>query len=237
MFKKIDTKLLVTSLIAVSIFTITIFQIKNVYLNNVFANTPPTSPITPPITTIDLIPPTISIMNPLNNATVSGIVPVDVSAIDDIAVASVQIFVDHGLIASDSAEPYSTNWDTTIYPHNSLHTILTIGYDTSNNSASDSAAVTVVDITSPELTITSPANGSFVPRNTVITIQALASDVSGITNVKFYVNGNLKCTDTASPYSCNWKVPGRRNITYTLSATAQDNAGNTKTVAINVTSQ
>lgn len=236
MFKN-DIRRAFISLIAVLVFAITISQINSLYLNNVFADTPPTSPITPPVTIVDLIPPTVAIINPLNNAIVSGIASIDISAIDNVSVASVQIFVDQGLIASDSAEPYSTNWDTTIYPHNSLHTILTIGYDTSNNSASDSATVTVADITPPQIAITNPVNGGFVTKNTTITIQASASDVSSLTDVKFYVNGVLKCTDTTAAYSCNWKVPAKRNVTYTLSATAADIAGNSETSTITVNSQ
>src|SRR3990172_6849079 len=92
------------------------------------------------------------------------------------------------------------------------------------------------DTTPPSVSVTNPANGSTVPKNSIVTIQASASDVSGINKVEFYVNGILKCTDTTSAYSCNWKVPKRPNITYTLLAKTFDVAGNTSTSTVTVTS-
>jgi Bacterial Ig domain len=55
-------------------------------------------------------------------------------------------------------------------------------------------------------------SGSSVPRATVVRILVNASDVSGVSKVEVYVNGNLKCTDTVAPYSCDWKVPRRSRV-------------------------
>jgi hypothetical protein len=72
----------------------------------------------------------------------------------------------------------------------------------------------------------------------VVTIQATASDVSGIAKVVFYVAGKVTCTDTSAPYSCDWTVPASPGKKYSLQAKAFDVSGNSKNSAtINVTSQ
>lgn len=94
------------------------------------------------------------------------------------------------------------------------------------------------DTIAPTVSITSPANGAAIARNAQVTIAATASDNMGVTKVEFYVNNTLTCTDTSSPYSCAWKMPGTKNATYTIIAKAFDAAGNVGTSsAVRVTSK
>lgn len=93
------------------------------------------------------------------------------------------------------------------------------------------------DITAPSVTITNPADGGTVPKNSTITITADATDNVGVTRVDFFVNNVLLCQDTGAPYSCQWNVPKKPNITYTLKATAFDVAGNSATDTNIVTSR
>ena len=81
------------------------------------------------------------------------------------------------------------------------------------------------DTTAPTVSITAPADGSYVTRKSTVTITASASDNIGVTKVEFYVNGALVCTDTSADYSCAWKVP-TGSKTYRLDAKAYDAAGN-----------
>jgi hypothetical protein len=97
----------------------------------------------------------------------------------------------------------------------------------------------IVDKTAPSVTITSPVNGSTVKRNTNITIAANASDNVAIQQVQFSVSGkggNFSCTDSVLPYSCSWLVPAKPSTAYTITATAIDTSGNTKSASIQVTS-
>ncbi len=93
------------------------------------------------------------------------------------------------------------------------------------------------DTTAPTVSIISPLNNSLVSRNTTVTIQATAADISGILKVEFTVNGALKCTDTSAPYSCAWVVPSSKNIVYTLQAKAYDTVGNMASSTVKVTSK
>lgn len=186
----------------------------------------------------DTVPPTVSITNPINGTTVSGLVQVSAEASDSGGIANVGFYVDGNSLGTDTSAPYSVFWDTTIYPHNSVHTLIANALDNSGNQASSSAVtVTVLDITAPSVTITNPLDGSTVPKNSTVTISANATDVSGINKVEFYVNGILNCTDTTYSYSCSWKVPAKPRVLYTLQAKAYDVAGNSSTNTVSVTSK
>ena len=96
---------------------------------------------------------------------------------------------------------------------------------------------TAGDNVPPTVSIASPANGSNVPRKATVAINASANDNVGVTRVEFLVNGALKCTDTSTPYSCNWRVPAAPNKSYQIQARAFDAAGNSATASVQVISQ
>jgi hypothetical protein len=103
-----------------------------------------------------------------------------------------------------------------------------LAYDASGNHSPFSNEVqhTVQDTTPPSITITAPGNGTIVYTSSLVTISAIATDNISVGTVAFYVNGNLKCSTTTSPYTCAWKVPKATGKTYTLKATATDAQGN-----------
>jgi thermitase len=113
----------------------------------------------------------------------------------------------------------------------------TVVLPTPTNTPIPSPTPTSSDTTSPSVSITSPLNGSTVAVRSTVSIQASASDNIGITRVEFYVNGTLSCSDTSSPYTCSWKVPGAKNKSYTLMARAYDAAGNSSTSSITITAK
>ncbi|HEU4795079.1 MAG TPA: PQQ-dependent sugar dehydrogenase [Pyrinomonadaceae bacterium] len=93
------------------------------------------------------------------------------------------------------------------------------------------------DNIAPTVAITSPANGATVLRKSTVAINATATDNVAVTRVEFLVNGALQCTDTASPYSCSWRVPNPMGKTYQLQARAFDAAGNSATATVTVTAR
>jgi len=95
----------------------------------------------------------------------------------------------------------------------------------------------IPDTQSPQVTITSPTDASFVPRGRRITISATASDNVSVKNVAFYIDGSLLRTDATKPYSTSWRVPNTRNVIYTIKAIASDPSGNTSQTSISVTSR
>lgn len=89
----------------------------------------------------------------------------------------------------------------------------------------------------PSVNITKPLNGARISKGKVTNISASASDNIGITKVDFYVGSIVVCTDLLAPYSCSWQVPSASRVSYTLTAKAYDQAGNTSISSVNVTSK
>lgn len=90
------------------------------------------------------------------------------------------------------------------------------------------------DITAPVVNITSPTHMSTVPRNSSVTITATATDNVAVTQVKFYVDNALKCTDTTAPYTCVFSTATKKNVTHMLKAQAEDAALNISSHTIQV---
>ena len=91
------------------------------------------------------------------------------------------------------------------------------------------------DTTTPTVTISSPANSATV--SGTVSVAASASDNVGVTKVEIYINGTLKATDTATPYTYSWDTTGTANGSYTLTAKAYDASGNigqTGTITVTV---
>jgi hypothetical protein len=81
-----------------------------------------------------------------------------------------------------------------------------------------------------------PTDGATVPVGKTIAIVVSASGPTKITKVEFYINGTRKCSDTAAPYSCSWKVPTIIGVSYTLEARAYTAAGVAASDSIHVIS-
>jgi Subtilase family/Bacterial Ig domain len=86
------------------------------------------------------------------------------------------------------------------------------------------------DVTPPTVSITAPSAGSSL--SGTVTVSASASDNSGIVSlVEFFVDGALKASDTAAPWSFSWDTRTATNGSHTLSAKAYDPSGNVGTSA------
>jgi autotransporter-associated beta strand protein len=95
---------------------------------------------------------------------------------------------------------------------------------------------TTTDTMAPFISIVSPAT-DLMTNGTVVNFIASASDKSGISNVVFSVNGVAQKTNNSPPYQFSWTVPVVGAVSYTLAATAYDNAGNSAGSSIQVVSQ
>jgi hypothetical protein len=79
------------------------------------------------------------------------------------------------------------------------------------------------------VSLTAPASGGTVSGNSVA-VTASASDTGGIAGVQFKLDGsNLGQEDTVAPYSVTWNTTLLPDGTYTLTAVARDQAGNSAT--------
>ncbi|MCM2279559.1 MAG: S8 family serine peptidase [Oligoflexia bacterium] len=90
-----------------------------------------------------------------------------------------------------------------------------------------SGEATPPDLNPPTVSITAPATGSVVPKRSLITLSASASDAEGpVTRVEFFIGTTRACVAQAAPFSCSWKVPNGPSRTFSLTARAFDASGN-----------
>lgn len=94
------------------------------------------------------------------------------------------------------------------------------------NVSSTRTLVMRVDKGLPTCSLTSPAASALVARD--FRAVATAADAAGIAKVEFWLNGVLKATDTAAPYSQIVSTAGLSSGSYTLVARAYDMFGHTK---------
>ena len=103
-----------------------------------------------------------------------------------------------------------------------------------STSRSASVVITVPDVIAPAVALSGPVAGSTV--SGTISITATASDNVAVSKVELYVNGVLKATDTASPYTFSWDTTLLANGVYPLSAKAYDAANHaTQSTTLTVT--
>lgn len=191
--------------------------------------------------TTDTQAPQAAIMSPGASATVSGLVPVDVGASDNVGVTRVELRVNGALIASDTAAPYAFNWDTSRIA-NGAATLEARAYDAAGNTAASTsvgvnvanAGPTIADTQAPVVTIGNPKAGSRVKGN--VTISASATDnagTSGITQA-LYINGTLAARASGGALSYSWAARKAAVGAHQIQVVARDAAGNTSSVAVTV---
>ena len=179
----------------------------------------------------DTTAPTATLSAPANGATVSGTLSVTASATDNVGVSKIEIYENGVLKSAGNVSPFTYSWNTTAEANGSV-TLTAKAYDAAGNIGQSSAvAVTInnvsADTVAPTVSIGAPTSGTTV--SGTATVSATASDNVGVNKVEFYLNGALKATDTAAPYTYGWNTTTVANGAYTLTAKAYDAAGNVGT--------
>jgi hypothetical protein len=181
--------------------------------------------------------PVVNITSPATGTVVSGTINVQVSASDNVGVASVVLKADGNLIGTSNIAPYNFSWNTTALS-SGTHTLSATATDAAGNSKVSSVQVgynvsSGSDITPPTVSITSPVNGSSV--TSTITVTASASDNIGVSQVSFDVDGTAVSSDASAPYSFSLNSGTLSSGIHTITARAKDAAGNSNSNSIQVT--
>jgi hypothetical protein len=173
------------------------------------------------------IPPTVSISSPTPETifTVGETIPIQVTAIDDIAVFGVALQVDHRTVLTDSSAPYQFNFTAP-----SGVSTLTLGAQAVDGAGNVGVASEVIiniipDSSPPTVSITAPAPGTSFDAGETIPIRVTATDDIAVAAVEFRVDNQLVFTDSSAPYQFNFTAPNAVT-TLTLGAQAVDLAGN-----------
>ncbi len=185
---------------------------------------------------VDASSPSVSLTTPVSGVSVSGTVTVGATASDIIGVERVEFYINNNLTNTDTAAPYSYDWNTSGVD-NGTATLLAKAFNTAGVAGqSDTVSVTVAnDLTAPTASITTPSSGATVAGT--VTISVSASDNVGVSRVEFYVDDSLAYTDTTSPYDFNWDTTTAGDGSHALSAKAYDtvdNMGQSESVSVTV---
>lgn len=92
----------------------------------------------------DTIPPTVSLTQPSNGATLSGNAALAASASDNVGVSRVDFLAGATVVGTDSTSPYSISWDTAT-ASNGAASLTAKAYDAAGNSATSAAVNVTVD--------------------------------------------------------------------------------------------
>ena len=175
-------------------------------------------------------PPTVSISAPAAGASYTAPASITISATaadTDGTVARVDFYQGSTPIGSDTTSPYSVTWSDVAAGTYSVTAVATD--NVGDTTTSMPVSVTVNSSNKPptvSISIPSSASGYTAPAN--ITISATAADSDGtVARVDFYQGSTLIGSDASSPYSVAWSNVAAG--TYSLTAVATDNAGDTAT--------
>lgn len=183
---------------------------------------------------IDSQAPAVAITAPGAGA-VKGLVPVNVSASDNIGVSKVELYARGVLVAVDSVAPFAFSWDTTTGADGSAG-LLAKTFDAAGNVASSATVnVTVantVDLSPPAITISNPTNGIKIGNS--IAIAASASDNVAVATLSIYVDGALKSQSNSTTLSYTWNSRKAAAGAHVISAIAKDTSGNSTQSTVQV---
>lgn len=181
---------------------------------------------------IDAQAPSVAISAPLGG-TVSGLVPVNVSASDNMGVASVDLYVNGTKIATDNATPFSFSWDSGKFANGAV-SVVAYAYDAAGNSkASAPVTLTVSNIAADTLApVVSLSTKTF---GYGIIIDASATDNVAVSSMSLAIDG--KAVTTAAGGSLVYAVKFRSLSAggHTLVVSATDIAGNKSSKSISIT--
>ena len=184
----------------------------------------------------DTTPPSVSINSPASGATVAGTIQPQGTATDNVGVTTIQFYVDGQVITSASSSPFSFSWNSANYA-NGTHTLNVTASDAAGNLGSATVSVNVnnpvvSDVTPPVVTIVSPITGASVSKvGANVQITASATDNVAVSQVSFYIDNVVKCTDTSAPYTCNWNTKKAASGAHTIKVTAWDTSNNSSSAS------
>lgn len=196
-------------------------------------------------TAADTSAPTVSLSNPTAGATVSGLVPVSVSATDDVGVSRTELWANGSLVATDITAPYAFSWDSASVADGSV-TLTARAYDAAGNFASKAVAVTVAnsvqstepersaaDTVAPQAKLSNPTEGAILSA-TKVTVSGSATDDVGVVELRLYVDGKLETKVAGSKLAYGLNTRKLSTGTHSIALEAVDAAGNSGKVTVSV---
>ena len=181
----------------------------------------------------DTTAPVVSITSP-GAVTVKGVVPVNVSASDNVGVTKVELYAKGVLVATDLTPQYGFSWDTSAFA-NGIASLVAKAYDSAGNVASSvTVNVTIANATTtpaktgdtikPTITSLNLKQGTVISP-TLQNVNVSASDNVGVTKIKLYLDG-AATTLAGSTITYPWDTSALAAGWHRVSVFAYDAQGN-----------
>lgn len=193
--------------------------------------------------TVDTTAPLATISAPLGSSTVTGSVPVNVNASDNVGVTRVELKVNNTVIATDSAAPYGFSWNTAGVS-NGMASLVAVAYDAAGNArasapvsvnvANSTTSVVSGDTTAPNIAINNPVAGAV---SATVAISISATDNAGAAGIRttLTIDGVQVASGQGGSLSYSWNTRKAVAGAHSIAATARDATGNVSTRAVSVT--
>ncbi|WP_233595405.1 Ig-like domain-containing protein [Corallococcus sp. CA031C] len=178
--------------------------------------------------TVDLTDPTVAISTPADGSTI-GTDTVTVTGTSTGATSVTLTFqgTNHGPIAVDGAGNWNFTLPVTLTDGD--YTVTAVSTDAAGNTSTPDQTSFTVDLTGPEVDITTPADGAFVNTSTV-TVTGTSVDATSVTLTFEGTDYGPITVDASGNWS--YTLPGPLDEdTYTVTVVAVDGAGNTSPTA------
>jgi len=185
------------------------------------------------VPTIDQVPPTVEIRNPLAGQQVVDTTIVIADAQDNNSISEVAFFVNGDSVFRDLTAPYEFVWSVTEFPEFTEQTVYARAFDGARN-RTNSGDITInvvptIDQVLPTARLLYPLAGQTLFG--IVEVQVDASDDRELDRVDFYINGFLESSVDASsgdsPFSYSWDTRSLPiNSEHSLFFKAIDAAGN-----------
>ena len=191
---------------------------------------------------IDTQAPTASITAPSMNASVSGVVSVNVNATDNVGVSRVELRVNGSTVAIDSSMPFTFSWDSKSVP-NGMANLSVVAYDAAGNAGTsttvavnvaNTVALVSADTTPPVVKISNPVAGRVSGSVSIVTSATDNAGAPGISQA-LYIDGVLMAKSTGGSLAYSWNTRKAALGTHTIQAVATDAAGNNASTSVQVT--
>ena len=175
------------------------------------------------------LPPRLAIDAPAPGAEVSGAIQIEVTAVDDQTIASVELFANGASKGIATEAPFWPAWDTPL-DSNGVYSITLRACDTAGLCADTTSKLTVRNPEAPWVRITSPKPGAAIAATVDVTAEVAGDTV----NVQLYVDGNLVAEAPSAGAPLAWDTTQSSPGLHTLTVLASNADGRTGVASVTV---
>jgi major membrane immunogen (membrane-anchored lipoprotein) len=167
-----------------------------------------------------------------SNVTKGRELKIEIDATDNIGVTEVEFFINGEKLDSKTSAPWEFTWNTENLQEGD-YKLSAKAFDDTGNDMDATITVKLID-PPPTITVTEPQNNSCRGKGEDIQVIVNTTDNLGVARVEFYVDGQLRETDTDAPWHYLWKTEPDKEGKHVVTAKAYDTGGKSTATSVTV---